>query len=243
MTDLQALSCDGCATNTGIHKGVNRCIEELVGRPLLTKSCLLHAIELPLKNMIYKLDGNSTSEYGFDGEIGRIFSDTVTPTWKRKVLTFETIPLIDLPDYVSKRQSADAKGGEEEEDYSITNDQELLFKLILATSTGNVSQRLAERRIGRPSKCRWFVAASNLLRLYWSWHEGLMSEQATQLLRTLVRYIVQVYGPMVFYVKKKWSFTDSARHFHQFCTRSQFLLEPQYNRKYLPLKMRKGSKG
>lgn len=68
---LIALGSDGENLNVGRHGGINYYIEAELGRPLHWFVCLLHTNELPLKNLINKLDGKTTSSNTFSLQIVR----------------------------------------------------------------------------------------------------------------------------------------------------------------------------
>ena len=64
---LRALGCVGTNTNTGWKDGINHHFEVLLGRELHWFICLLHLIELVLKNLLNELlDGSRYVGYNSD---------------------------------------------------------------------------------------------------------------------------------------------------------------------------------
>jgi hypothetical protein len=57
---LKVLGMDGFSVNTGIHIGVFRMMEVLLGYPVQHVVCLLHLNELPLRHVLIALDGKTT---------------------------------------------------------------------------------------------------------------------------------------------------------------------------------------
>ena len=97
-------------------------------------------------------------------------------------------PLPDLPDHIWKDLSAD---------------QKLLYQYVKAIQEGWVPPSLKLCKYGPLNHSRWLTLAIRLLILY------TRTENPSQGLITLVTYIMQVYAPMWFILKKASSFTDA----------------------------------
>ena len=84
---------------------------------------------------------------------------------------------------------------------SLSRDQKLLYQYIIAISEGQVPQTLAAQKAGPISHLRWLTLAICILQLY------TRTEAPSDGLRKIVRYIMQVYGPIWFSIKKAKSLT------------------------------------
>ena len=66
---LMAVCCDNTTTNTGHHHGVVAELEKKLNRKLHKIGCLLHFNELPLRQVIRVLDGDTLSGSKWSGPI------------------------------------------------------------------------------------------------------------------------------------------------------------------------------
>ena len=66
------LGADSTASNTGWKGGAMAHLEKLLGHKCHWKICMLHTNELPLRHLISKLDGPTSSASGFTGPIGKL---------------------------------------------------------------------------------------------------------------------------------------------------------------------------
>ena len=80
--------------------------------------------------------------------------------------------------------------------------QKLLYQYIIAISAGQVPQTLAAQKAGPINHSRWLTLAICILQLY------TRTEAPSDGLRTIVRYIMRVHGPIWFSIEKAKSFTD-----------------------------------
>lgn len=76
-----------------------------------------------------------------------------------------------------------------------SSDQQYLLNICVAISNGDVPRKLASATIGPLCKARWVTMASRILRLYVS------EEYPSDVLKTIVNYIIRVYAPTIFRVK------------------------------------------
>lgn len=103
LDKVQCLGCDGTNTNTGVNHGVNRRLEEMLGRPVQWCVCMLHGNELPFQHLFEHLDGTRKSPNSYSGPIGKALEDCE----KLPIVRFEPIPATYLPDIDSKDLSSD----------------------------------------------------------------------------------------------------------------------------------------
>ena len=193
---LMAICCDGTATNTGWQDGMVAHTERDLQRKLLLLSCLLHENELPFRKVFDVLDGGhgTTGPESFGGDIGKAAKEDLHV---KDVVDFEQIET-NLEDI------------EEDVLEDLSRDQKLLYQYIKAVSEGKVSQRLATQKVGPLNHSRWLTLAIRILQLY------TRTESSSEALRKMVRFILQVYGPCWFAIKKAKKFTSGpALLFHQ----------------------------
>lgn len=192
-----AIGCDGTNVNVGRSRGVIRLLEEELHKPLQWFICQLHANELPLRHLLIHLDGATSGPRAFSGKIGK----QLATCEKLELVSFVPIE-VNLPDMSL---------------VSLSTDQQYLYDLCIAISSGNCSMDLSRRHPGALSHARWLTAANRLLRLYVSTLHPCSS------LTTLVTYVLKVYAPMWFAIKARPYCTDGARHIWQTIHNSRYL--------------------
>ena len=196
LDTLKAVCCDGTATNTGWKSGMVAHLERELQRKLLMLSCMLHANELPFRKLFDSCDGNhgTTGPESFGGPMGKKAKEDLHLD---DVADFEAVEtnLEDIEDDVVK---------------TLSRDQELLYKYVKAISKGEISQRLAVQKVGPLNHSRWLTLSIRLLQIY------TRTSVASEELRKIVRFIMQVYAPSWFAIKKSPKFTNGpALLFHQ----------------------------
>ena len=193
---LKAICCDGTATNTGWQDGMVAHTERDLEKKLLLLSCMLHENELPFRKVFDKLDGGhgTTGPESFGGEIGKAAK--------------EDLHLKDVVEF--EKMETNLEDIEKEVLEDLSRDQKLLYQYIKAISEGEVSQRLSIQKVGPLNHSRWLTLAIRILQLY------TRTENPTEQLRKIVRFILQVYGPCWFAIKKAKKITSGpALLFHQ----------------------------
>lgn len=95
--ELIVVGCDGTNTNVGGDGGINYFIEKELNRPLHWFICMLHMNELPLKKLITKLDGETSSKTGSSGPIGKELNNV------------DSSEIVKLPEEVYSKLSNDQK--------------------------------------------------------------------------------------------------------------------------------------
>ena len=88
----------------------------------------------------------------------------------------------------------------------LTSDQNYLLHICKAVSTGDCDAGLAERHPGKLHHARWLTAANRILRLY------IATSNSLETLQTFVQYIMNVYAPIWFNIKKNPSCVEGGRH-------------------------------
>lgn len=199
LNSLVAIGCDGTNTNTGRKNGIIVLLEKRFGKPMQWLICQLHANELPLRHLIQHLDGKTTGPAAFSGPIGKMLKTCET----REITQFETITVY-LPDLPTK---------------NLSTDQQYLYDICVAVSTGSVSYDLARRFPGKMSHARWLTTANRILRLYVS------TEQPTNELILMANYICKTYCPTWFQIKINNSCKDGARNLWFLIKSSRYLSE------------------
>ena len=102
-------------------------------------------------------------------------------------------------------------------DVLLSTNQQYLFDMCKAVSSGTCSIEMSRREPGTLSHARWLTAANRLLRLYVS------TLHPCENLVTLVTYILKVYAPMWFSIKAHSSCKDGAGHLWQTINNSRYL--------------------
>lgn len=189
--EVNVLGNDGTNTNVGGTGGINHFIEVALKRPLHWFVCLLHANELPLKNLILKLDGKTTSKSTFSGPIGKAIEQICTS----KVVDFlpfkDSKNLEEFPDIVYKK---------------LSNDQKYLYRIVTALISGVFPEDLKNLKVGVMCQSRWVTTASRICLLYAS------SVNPSETLNILTSYIVNVYAPTWFRIKKNELAVDGPKN-------------------------------
>lgn len=205
LSELMALGCDGTPTNTGAKGGIIRIIESRLGRSLHWFVCQLHGNELPLRHLFQSLDGRTTGPNSFTGPIGILLQKCETlPLTKYKSIEID----IDLPSLDSK---------------DLSTDQRYLFEIWNAVVNGVCSNELANRSPGKLNHARWLTFANRILRLY------VGTENPSQNLVILAQYVVKVYAPVWFTIKKNNLCTDGAQNLWKLIKYSRFMGKEHLN--------------
>lgn len=186
LASLVAIGCDGTAVNTGVKGGIIRLIEETINRPLHWFVCLLHSNELPLRHLIDELDGRTSGPRGFVGPIGKQLLKCET----KDVVSFKSIP----SESISIENS------------DLSTDQKYLLDIYNAVREGEVTDQLAIRSPGKMHHARWITTANRILRLYVS------TTTPTENLMLIVSFIMKVYAPMWFNIKRYWQVKHGPQH-------------------------------
>lgn len=93
---------------------------------------------------------------------------------------------------------------------TLRGDQRYLFDLVMAVSSGEVPNKLAQKKPPKIHKARWLNLGSILLRIY------VATSNPSQELKMLVEYIMKVYAPFWFLVRTKPLAIHGSRHIFKF---------------------------
>jgi hypothetical protein len=146
-----------------------------------------------------KLDGETTGPKMFSGPIGA----KLMGCENLLVLSFEPI----LVAWTSEMRNTD----------DLSTDQKYLFDICAAVSTGQCPPELQSKKPGLITQSRWLTTACRILRLYVS------TSKPSEVLRFLVEYVVRVYAPVWFPVKKRPGCADGPRYLLKIVQLSTFL--------------------
>ena len=202
VTRIDSIGCDGTNVNVGWKSGILRRLEEKLKRPLHWIICQLHSNELPLRHLLIQLDGKTSGPRQFTGPIGRLLYET----------NFENLQIVDF-------QPIPADVIEIDEGYStdLSSDQRYLFEMYQAVSTGVCQPSLASRKPGVMADSRWLTTASRALRLYVS------TEDPPENLKLVVLYVMQVYTPIWFRIKRQHDISHATLHVFETILKCQML--------------------
>lgn len=205
LNGLVALGSDGENLNVGGDGGINYYIEAELGRPLHWFVCLLHMNELPLKNLITKLDGKTTSSNTFSGPVGKSLEDVSLPVVKFKRFTHSK-QLPKIPDTIFKK---------------LSNDQMYLYRIVNALISGDFPESLANLKIGCLNKSRWITTASRICRVFAS------TKKPSKTLQDLTSYVVNVYAPTYFLIKRNELAVDGPKNLFFLIERSNRIADEE----------------
>ena len=185
--EVTAIGCDGTAVNTGRNGGVIKLLEEHLDKPLQWIICLLHTNELPLRHLMKELDGGTSGPENFAGLVGK------------RLACCEELDIVDFKAVSATKITIDES--------DLSWDQKYLLSMFNSIRNGSVPTHLALQKPGPINHSRWLTTASRILRLY------VATSQPSSVLTDLVQYIMNVYIPVWFSVKKHNNFTEGASHF------------------------------
>ena len=184
---------------TGSKGGVLALLEQHFGRNLNWIVCLLHCNELPLRHLLAKKDGKPKGPSAFPGPIGNSFKNCES----RPIVSFQRIEADDiLMDF---------------DNLELSTDQKYLGQMHQAIQNGSVSDSLARRDPGNVSLARWLTIANRIMRVYVS------TSVPSDALKSLVEYIMKVYVPTWFDIKRDWAVEYGPKHLHNMIVRTRTL--------------------
>ncbi|KAG7170172.1 hypothetical protein Hamer_G012424 [Homarus americanus] len=171
------------------HKSGAICMIEIkLQRPVQWIICLLHGNELSLRHLIQELDGKTTGPMGFTGPVGKQLNNCE----KLQITEFDAIPSPDT----------------DIDDAELSTDQKYLLGIYYsAVSRGSCSSALAARNQGKMAHSRWLTTANRFLCLYVS------TSEPSSTFNEIVRFIMTVYTPIWFKIKKNSSFTEGVKFY------------------------------
>lgn len=183
--DIEAAECDGTPVNTGVKGGVIREMEKELGRALQWLVCLLHFNGLLLRHLFTYLDGPTSGPTSYTGPIGKALGKCED----LPVVKFNPIDC-DIPSIVK---------------VDVSSDQQYLYDMA-CVRTGNCSQDQSLKKPGPLSHAKWITTASRILRLY------VATDNPSPELKAFVTFVLKVYVPSWFRIKRNPSCTERSRH-------------------------------
>ena len=186
LDSISAIGCDGTNVNTGTKGGIIRLLEKSLRRPLHWFVCMLHGNELPLRHLFSVLDGKTSGPRCFTGPIGKLLALCET----RSIVAFD--PIHSSPLQIERTD--------------LSADQQYLLDIFMAIREGTIPDDLAKRSPGNLNHARWLTTGSRILRLYVS------TEDPTDNLRSLAKFVMEVYAPMWFLIKSNPYVEFGPRH-------------------------------
>lgn len=206
ISNLLAVCCDGEVKNTGIHGGILRYLEKYLKKPLHWFICMLHLNELPFRHLTAKIDSSfTTGPKTTTGSISKALEDVEKP-----VKNFRPVPFLQnsMPLHI--------------DNFELSTDERYLYEISKAVSSGECPDKLVNKNPGLIHHARWLTKACRILRLYVS------TEEPSQNLSVLVKYIIQVYVPVYFDIKYRNSCKFGSIHFFNIIKFSRQALPSNY---------------
>ena len=147
--------------------------------------------------MIKHVDGCTTGPSGFTGDIGK------------KLEACEYLPLVEFQTIESQPIEIDR--------IDLSTDQKYLLDIYIIVSQGHffATETFASKSPGKMCHSRWLTTASRILRLY------ISSQVPSENLVRLVRFIMTVYVPCWFSIKKNCSIYQDPQNFFKMVENAQ----------------------
>ena len=204
LNSITVVCCDGTNVDTGRNGGVIRLIEQHIGMPVQCVVYMMHFNELPLRRLFAEIDGPTSGPNAFKGPIGK------------RLTALPTLTLCDVVEYAIM-ESPNLPVLSESEICDLSTDQKYLYLITQAIATGNCSGRIASMEPGNMSHSRWLTTANIICRLYVSTATPFSE------LTELVMFVMQVYAPLWFSIKRKNLLQDAPMHLYCMLAWSRYL--------------------
>ena len=144
--NLKAVGGDSTNVNTGWRGGAIHFLEIGINRRLMWLICMLHLNELPLRHLIIKLDGPTSSNNTFSGVLGKAIQNVEYMGYNPNFKAINIGPgLPDLPEAVVD---------------DLSTDQQYGYNIVNAIREGKVPGELLMLAIGKVSHARWLTTAN-----------------------------------------------------------------------------------
>ena len=155
---------------------------------------MLHFNELPFKALFYHHDGKTNSPKSSGGPIGRSICEIRTKATPASFVDFDPIPGPEL---------------KIDDELLVNEDQKYFYLICLLVMNGigcldNLGASFSKKLPGAISNARWLTTASSILYLY------VTTKKPTKKLIRVVTYIINVYAPTFFRVKKDFLVQNGA---------------------------------
>ena len=157
--------------------------------------------DLPLRKIFIEVDGPSGGPNIYFGDVGV----ELQICQSLPVVLFRKISIDE--DFRNDLESND----------DLSSDQSYLRDMILAISSGTVSDSLAKRSPGKLGYARWLTTGNRILRTY------LSKTDPSPDFVIMCKYIIRIYARTWFGIKAKPYFYDSPRHIYKMITNTALL--------------------
>ena len=178
-----ALSFDTTASNTGVHSGCCKLLEEKVGRPLLHLACRHHILELLLAAAFKAAMGTSS---GPEIVLFKQFRDNWPHIEPADAEVFQDPRLDELKEWCTETADVLQAAGGARDDYRE------LAQLVLAVVTGQVPDTF--RRPGAVHHARWMAKALYAVKIVLLKSQFRLTQSQEKGLRELVLFVCTVYA-------------------------------------------------
>ncbi|XP_047142309.2 uncharacterized protein LOC124816672 [Hydra vulgaris] len=148
---LEAMVLDNTSSNTGTDNGLVVKLEKFINyiNTLHLVGCQLHQNELPLRQAIIPLDGNTNDPKKYKGPVCSSVSEN--SIHELPLIVFSTI-MSEIQSFVDNRVVSD-----------LSNDQRKLYEYTISISTGKVSKKYAMTKPGPVNHARWLTLALQIM--------------------------------------------------------------------------------
>ena len=193
---LMVIGGDSTNTITGYRGGAIAFLEEMLEHKLHWSICMLHTNELPLRRLIKKLDGWTTSATSYSGPIGKLLPkvNDISVNYNFRAITGGE-DLIDIPEHIIE---------------SLSTDQKNCYLLVNAVKSGNLDRKLASIKCGPLNHSRWLTTGQALLML-WTRNHGLEGEILKNF-ELIIDFVIKNYFKLYFDIKVNNSILEGPNH-------------------------------
>ena len=151
--------------------------------------------ELPLRKLFIYIDGKHIGPTPFSGEIGK----QLKSLQKLDIINFEKITF--KINFTTKNNC----------------DADYLYKICKCIDAGVVDDTLKNGEPGKMHHARWLTLANNILKLY------ISTTNPTKNLNIIANYIVRVYAPSYFTIKKNPTISDATTNLFYIIQNSRYI--------------------
>ena len=166
-------------------------IDGTINQPVHWCICLLHLNELPLRHLMEFLDGKSSCPRSYTGNLGKeLNSCHELPITDFQPIASPEMPVVPL--FIMK---------------TLSTGQRYLYEMMQVVITGRTPSKIVSQTPDPLNHSRWVTTASRILRLY------IATPQPDSKLKILTKYVIKVYAPSWFLIKKNPAFHFGTAHF------------------------------
>lgn len=169
---------------------------------------MLHLNELPLRHLFKSLDGSTQSPTTFSGPIGKLLDSCHLLA----TVEFDRIVCANFPSIDPSIEK------------DLSTDQLYLYRICLFIQGLLQYEKVTRQKPGKVAHSRWLTTANRIVRLYVS---TPASSPFYEALKSLATYIVRVYAPIWFNVKKRSEIKFAGGLFFELVKRSRYLPKDQ----------------